>query len=79
MRYFAEKNQSAVRVTTIEEETLADVVPCRVEQRGVENRLAVLIEICDNFSVEVEGTSAVAASEGELCERLQLAVIIEDT
>ena len=79
MRYFAEKNQSAARVTTIEEETLADVVPCRVEQRGVENRLAVLIEINDDFSVKVEGTSAVATSKGELCEQLQLSVIIEDT
>ena len=79
MRHFADKNQSAARVTTIEEEPLADVEPCGVEQRGIENRLAVLIEINDDFSVEVEGTAAVAASECELFERLQLSIIIEDT
>ena len=79
MMHFADKKQSAARVTTIEEEPLADVEPCGVEQRGIENRLAVLIEINDDFSVEVEGTAAVAASEGEQCERLQLAVIIKDT
>ena len=60
-------------------ETLADVEPCGVEQRGIENRLEVLIESSCDFTVEVEGTAAVAASEREQGERLQFAVVIEDT
>lgn len=78
MRHFADKNQSTARVATVQDETLADVEPCRVEQRGIENWLEVLIESNGDFSEEVEATAAVAASECELRERLQLAVVIED-
>ena len=78
LMYFAKKNQSVAKVATIENELLADVEPCGVEQRGIKNRLIVLIKIHDDFSVELESTSAVAASEYEQCERLQLAVVIED-
>lgn len=45
----------------MQDETLADVEPCGVEQRGIENRLEVLIESSDDFSEEVEATAAVAA------------------
>lgn len=78
MRHFADKNQSTARVATMQDETLADVEPCGVEQRGIENRLEVLIESSEDFTEEIEASATVAASEGEQCERLQFAVVIED-
>ena len=56
MRHFADKNQSTARVATMQYETLADVEPCGVEQRGIENRLEFLIESNSDFSKEVETT-----------------------